>query len=161
MKYFFSLLFLLCAVPTSAQISFPKGFKLIEGENWAGEDDRYSNGKYVFQTRFLFRHYEIWNNDQVRQDLSKGYGFPFYQTQDSLLWGTGKDGGFYSYVVVTWNGEAIELFSKDNDADFANYSKWLITTIREYRKKGKVFSFWALKLRPDESAPPPSKAKKP
>jgi hypothetical protein len=64
-----------------------------------------------------------------------------YRTTDSLLWGTGKIDGYYSYVVVDWNGEVFELFSKYNDTDFSYYSKWLIISIREYRKRGKMFMF--------------------
>jgi hypothetical protein len=43
--------------------------------------------------------------------------------------------------VITWDGENIELYSRFNDAKFAYYSRWLISTIREYRKKGKRASF--------------------
>ncbi|WPV67153.1 hypothetical protein [Chitinophaga sp. LS1] len=144
MKHFFCFLFLLYTIPTLGQASFPKGFKLIEGDNMTGEDDRYSNGKDVFQMHFYWRSYDgdfTWNDDKYRQYIAEGIGYPVYQTKDSLLWGTGKVNGYYSYVVVDWNGEIFELFSKENDADFANYSKWLISSIREYRKKGKKFMF--------------------
>ena len=143
MKYFFSFLFLLYAMTTVGQASFPKGFKLIKGDNPMGEDDRYSNGKDVFQTHLFWRAYDnyLWNDDKVKQDIEGGYKFPIYRTADSLLWGTGKNNGLYFYVVVDWNGEIFELFSEDNDADFATYSKWLITSIRAYRKKGKWFIF--------------------
>jgi len=46
-----------------------------------------------------------------------------------------------SHVVVDWGGEVFEFFSKYNNADFSYYSKWLISSIREYRKKGKWFIF--------------------
>ncbi|NML37254.1 hypothetical protein HHL17_08585 [Chitinophaga sp. G-6-1-13] len=143
MKYFFSFLFVLCAMTTLGQVSFPAGFKLIESDNLTGEDDRYSNGKYVFQTHLLFRPYDdyTWNDEKFKQYVADGFGFPFYLTRDSLLWGTGKTNGFYSYIVVDWGGEAFELFSKYNDEDFAYYSKWLISSIREYRNKGKMFRF--------------------
>lgn len=143
MKYFFSFFFLFYAMTTLGQASFPKGFKLIEGDNPMGEDDRYSNGKDVIQTHLFWRGYDnyTWNDDKVKQDIAKGYGFPIYRTTDSLLWGTGKTGELYFYVVVDWGGEIFELFSRDNDADFANYSKWLISSIREYRKRGKWFIF--------------------
>ncbi len=109
-----------------------------------GEDDRYSNGKEVFQTHLYWRSYDhyIWNDEKYKQYVADGMGFPFHQTRDSLLWGTGKTAdGFYSYAVVDWGGEVFELFSKYNDTDFSYYSKWLITSIREYRKKGKRFIF--------------------
>ncbi|WP_146616153.1 hypothetical protein [Chitinophaga dinghuensis] len=143
MKYLFSFLLLICVTTTYGQISFPKGFKLIKGDNLMGEDDRYSNGKDVFQTHLFWRSYDnyTWNDDNVKLDISKGYGFPMYRTTDSLLWGTGKTDELYFYVVVDWNGEIFELFSRENDADFAGYSKWLITSMREYRKKGKTFLF--------------------
>jgi len=143
MKYFFSFLFLLYAMISLGQASFPKGFKLIEGDNPMGEDDRYSNGKDVFQTHLYWRSYDnyTWNDEKYKQYVAEAYGFPLYRTTDSLLWGTGKTDGLYFYVVVDWGGEVFELFSKYNDADFSYYSKWLISSIREYRKKGKWFIF--------------------
>lgn len=144
MKYFFSFLLLLYTMHTLGQASFPKGFKLIEGDNLTGEDDRYSNGKDVFQMHMYFRSYDgdySWNDDKYKQHIAEGIGYPLYRTMDSLLWGTGKINGFYSYMVVDWNGEVFELFSKYNDADFSYYSKWLIASIREYRKRGKMFMF--------------------
>lgn len=143
MRYYFSFLFLLFAMNTFAQATFPPGFKLIAGDNPMGEDDRYSNGKDVFQTHLFFRSYDNyeWNDDKVKEQISKGYGFPVYRTTDSLLWGTGKSGELYMYIVVDWGGEIFELFSRQNDADFSTYSKWLLTSIRDYRKKGKAFVF--------------------
>jgi hypothetical protein len=143
MKYFFSFLFLLHAMTTLGQASFPKGFKLIEGDHPMGEDDRYSNGKDVFQTHLYWRSFDnyTWNNEKYKQYVAESYGFPLYRTTDSLLWGTGKNDDLYFYVVVDWGGEVFELFSRNNDADFSYYSKWLISSIREYRKKGKWFIF--------------------
>jgi hypothetical protein len=143
MKYFFSFLFLLYTMTTLGQASFPTGFKLTKGDNPMGEDDRYSNGKDVFQTHLYWRSYDdyTWNDENYKQYVAEAFGFPLYRTTDSLLWGTGKTDGFYSYVVVNWGGEVFELFSKYNDADFSYYSKWLISSIREYRKKGKSFIF--------------------
>lgn len=143
MKYFFSFLFLFYAMTTLGQVSFPNGFKLIEGDNLMGEDDNYSNGKDVFRTYPLFRSFDdyTWNDDKFKQYVVDYFGFPFYRTKDSLLWGTGQKGGFYSYVVVDKGGQGFELYSQYNDTDFANYSKWLITSMREYRKKGKLFVF--------------------
>lgn len=144
MKYFFSFLFLLYTITTLGQASFPTGFKLIKGDNFSGEDDRYSNGKDIFQMHSFFRSYDgdyTWNDEKYKQHIAEGIGYPIYRTTDSLLWGTGKIDGYYSYVVVDWNGAVLELFSKYNDADFSYYSKWLISSIREYRKKGKIFMF--------------------
>lgn len=144
MKYLFSFLFLFCTMTTVGQTIFPKGFKLIKGDNLSGDDDRYSNGKDVFQMHFYWRAYEgnyTWNDAKYKKFMSESVGYPMYQTKDSLLWGTGNVSGFYSYTVVDWSGEIYELYSKENDADFATYSKWLISTIREYRKKGKQFTF--------------------
>jgi hypothetical protein len=143
MKYYVSFFFLLLAMHTFGQASFPKGFTLIAGDHPLGEDDRYSNGKDVFQTHLFFRSYDdyTWNDDKVKKRISEGYGFPVYRTADSLLWGTGKKGELYTYIVVDWGGEIFELFSRVNDADFSTYSKWLLTSIREYRKQGKWFVF--------------------
>lgn len=144
MKYLFSILFLLCTMSALGQAAFPKGFKLIEGDNLTGEDDRYSNGRDVFQMHMYFRSYDgdfKWNDDKYKQYVAEGIGYQLYRTTDSLLWGTGKIDDYYSYVVVDWHGEVFELFSKYNDADFSYYSKWLISSIREYRKKGKRFMF--------------------
>lgn len=57
-----------------------------------GEDDRYANGKDVFQTHLFGRAYDnyIRHDDKVKQDIAKGYGFPIYRTADSLLWGPEK-----------------------------------------------------------------------
>lgn len=144
MKYLFSFLFLLYAITTLGQASFPKGFKLIKGDNTTGEDDRYSNGKDVFQMHFFFRAYDSdynWNDDNYKKFMAEAFGYPMYRTTDSLLWGTGKIGEYYSYVVVDWHGEIFELVSDYSDADFSFYSKWLLSSIRAYRKKGKVFMF--------------------
>jgi len=142
MKYVFNFLFLLCAMQAFGQASFPEGFKLIKGDNGTGDDDRYSNGKDVFQMHMYFRSYEgdfTWNDDNYKKHIEGAY--PLYRTADSLLWGTGKIDDYYSYTVVDWHGEVFELYSEQNDADFSKYSKWLITSIREYRKKGKKFMF--------------------
>ncbi|RFS20507.1 hypothetical protein DVR12_18230 [Chitinophaga silvatica] len=144
MKYIFSFLFLFCVTTALGQTSFPAGFKLIKGDNPMGDHDRYSNGKYVFQSHLYWRSYDdyTWNDEKYKQYVAEGLGYPFYQTKDSLLWGTGKTtDGLYSYSVVDYNGEVYELFSQYNDADFSKYSKWLISSIREYRKQGKVFIF--------------------
>lgn len=142
MKYLFIFLFLFYAMTTLGKISFPKGFEVTEGDNLMGEDDSYSNGKDVFRTYPLFRPVDYtWNNDEFKQYVTDYFGFPFYRTKDSLLWGTGQRGKFYSYVVVDIGGQGFELCSRYNDADFANYSKWLISTMREYRKKKKLFLF--------------------
>ncbi|PUZ20882.1 hypothetical protein GA0116948_1182 [Chitinophaga costaii] len=82
-----------------------------------------------------------WNDDNYKKFMTDGTGYPMYRTTDSLLWGTGKVDGYYSYTVVDWSGDIFELFSKDNDADFSYYSKWLISSIRAYRKRGKIFMF--------------------
>ncbi|WP_440135669.1 hypothetical protein [Chitinophaga sancti] len=129
---------------TVAQAVFPAGFKLIKGDNLSGEDDMYTNVKDVFRIHTYWRSYEgdyTWNDENYRKFMSESVGYPMYRTKDSLLWGTGKLDGFYSYTVVDWSGEIFELYSKENDADFATYSKWLISSIREYRKKGKKFMF--------------------
>lgn len=143
MKYYVSFFFLLLTLHTCGQAVFPKGFKLIAGDHPLGEDDRYSNGKDVIQTHLFFRSYDNyeWNDDKVKKEISEGYGFPLYRTADSLLWGTGKKDELYFYIVVDWGGEIFELFSRQNDADFSTYSKWLISSIRDYRKKGKWFVF--------------------
>lgn len=144
MKYFFSCLFLLFAMASFGQATFPAGFKLIEDDNATGEDDRYSNGKDVFQMHMYFRAYDgdyDWNDDKYKQFIAESIGYPVYRTTDSLLWGTGKVGEYYSYLVVDRNGEVFELFSKYNDADFATYSKWLLSSVRTYRKNGKIFMF--------------------
>lgn len=144
MKFLFTSLFLLYAMTTLGQASFPKGFKLIKSDTPTGEDDRYSNGKDGFQMHFFSRAYDneySWNDDNYKKFMSESFGFPMYRTTDSLLWGTGKIDDYYSYVVVDWHGEIFELYSKYNDADFSLYSKWLLSSIREYRKKGKVFMF--------------------
>ncbi|WP_143059114.1 hypothetical protein [Chitinophaga arvensicola] len=93
---------------------------------------------------FFFRTYDDdfnWNDEKYKQHIADCMGYPMYRTTDSLLWGTGKMNGYYSYVVVDWNGEVFELISEQNDADFSYYSKWLISSIREYRKRGKMFMF--------------------
>jgi hypothetical protein len=77
MKYFFTFLFLLYAMTTLGQASFPKGFKLIEGDNSTGEDDRYSNGKDIFQMHFYFRSYDgdfTWNDNKYKQHIAEGIG---------------------------------------------------------------------------------------
>ena len=144
MKIFFSLLLLFCAISTSAQLSFPQGFKQIMGENGTGIEDVYTNGRYSFLTRRQPVSYDdsVWNNTKFQQQyFSAVFGFPFYRTKDSLWWGTGKVGNFYSYVVADRGGSPIELTSMYNDSGFSYYSKWLLSTIREYRRKGKIIMF--------------------
>jgi hypothetical protein len=142
MKAIFIFSYLLLAVCASAQLSFPKGFHLVAGENLSGQDDVYTNGRYSFRTHQLFRDYDYIGNDKgVKKVVSDFFKFPFYLTKDGLCWGTGKSEGTYSYVVVTWDGEIIELFSPYNDKDFVTYSKWLLSTIRTCRKEGKLIMF--------------------
>ncbi|MBC9913849.1 hypothetical protein [Chitinophaga varians] len=144
MRYMFTFLVLLCTMSALGQAVFPKGFKLIKADNLTGSDDRYSNGKEVFQMHMYFRSYDgdyNWNDDKYKQHIAESTGYPMYRTKDSLLWGTGKVDGYYSYTVIDWHGETFELFSQNNDAGFSYYSKWLIEAIRDYRKRGKVFMF--------------------
>ncbi|TWV89426.1 hypothetical protein [Chitinophaga pinensis] len=79
MKYLFSLLFLFCTMTTFGQASFPQGFKLIKGDNGAGDDDRYSNGKDIFQTHLYFRSYDdyTWNDDKFKQYVAEALAFHF------------------------------------------------------------------------------------
>jgi hypothetical protein len=142
MKPLFIFVFLFSVVCSSAQLSFPKGFKLIAGENPSGEDDVYTNGRYSFQTHNITRAYDYKVNDEkFKEYVTRDFGFQFYLTKDSLLWGTGKINDTYSYVVISREGSDFELFSTYNDPQFSHYSKWLLATIREYHKKGKSTSF--------------------
>ena len=143
MKYLVSFLLLFYVTDTLGQISFPKGFEIIADDNRTGDYDKYTNGKHVFVTYPFFRPFDgdLWKDDEFKNSVIRYFGFPFYQTRDSILWGTGQRGKFYSYVIVDRGGQGFELYSQYNDADFANYSKWLINTMREYRKEGKSFRF--------------------
>ncbi|MFI5155927.1 MAG: hypothetical protein ACHQEM_07060 [Chitinophagales bacterium] len=136
----FPLLFIM--IQTYSQLKFPKGFQLVDGENLSGQDDIYTNGKYSFQSHQFFRDYDFWgNNDSVKAYMTGILGFPFHLTKDSLYWGTGKIQGFYSYVVVSWDADVFELFSKYDDSGFSYYSGWLISTMRKYKKQGKLIMF--------------------
>jgi hypothetical protein len=143
MKLFFTFSLILITYCASAQLSFPKGFELIKGENLTGEDDVYSNGKYSFLVHEVFRAYDSYkdNDERFAKFVGNSFGFRFYLTKDGLCRGTGKVKGIYSYVVVTWDGVAIELSSVYKDTDFSNYSKWLLSTVRKYRKEGKPIMF--------------------
>ena len=142
MKSIFLFYFFLVAISASAQLSFPKGFRLIDGGNLSGQDDVYTNGRYSFQTHNLFIDYDYQGNDEgVKKKASEFFNFPFYLTKDSLCWGTGNNEGFYSYVVVAWGGYVIELSSPYNDKGFSDYSRWLLSTVRYYRKKGRLIMF--------------------
>jgi hypothetical protein len=142
MRTIFLFSFLLLAGCASAQLSFPKGFRLVDGGNLSGQDDVYTNGRYSFQTHQLFREYDYKGNDEgVKKVVRDFFKFPFYLTKDSLCWGTGKMEGLYSYVVVTWDREIIELSSPYNDKGFSDYSKWLLTTVRNYRRERKLIMF--------------------
>jgi hypothetical protein len=138
MRISLTAIFILFSTAAFSQIQFPKGFKLIKGENDAARDDIYTDGIHAFDTHQVFVDFSFTrNNDSSVKYVSDYFGFPFHLTKDSLCWGTGIRQGFYLYVVITWGGENIELYSKYNDDKFAYYSKWLITTIRNYRKEGK------------------------
>ena len=134
---------LFCSIAGSAQTVFPKGFRQIKDDDACGENDVYTNRRYSFLDHKIFRPYDnyIWNDEAYCRFASGYFGFPLHPTKDSLLWGTGRKDSLYSYVVVDWGGEAYELISYHNDSGFSMYSKWLITTIRNYRKKGKHFIF--------------------
>jgi hypothetical protein len=130
-------------IVASAQLSFPKGFKRVKGENLTGVDDVYSNGRYSFQTHRVSVAYDQYtgNDEAFSRYVSTDFGFPFHRTKDGLLWGTGKSGGFYSYIVVDWSGDAFELFSKYDDEGFSFYSRWLLSTIRGMHREGKMIIF--------------------
>jgi hypothetical protein len=138
MRILLTVIFIFISTISFSQIRFPKGFKLVKGDNGTGRDDIYTDGKYNFDTHQLFVDVDFKiNSDSTRKYLSNFFGFPFCLTKDSLCWGTGTKQGLYTYVVVTASGDNIELYSKFNDSTFSYYSKWLISTIREYRKEGK------------------------
>jgi len=138
MRIILTILFVISSSIAFSQLKFPKEFKLIKGDNGAGDDDIYTDGQYAFDTHQLFRDYDYHgNDDSVKSYMTDFFGFPFKITKDSLCWGTGKKDGFYSYVVVTWQAEVFELYSVHNDSKFSYYSNWLLSTIREYKKEGK------------------------
>jgi len=147
MKFCLAFVLLLCTIAGSAQIVFPEGFRQIKDDNGSGIYDVYTNGRYSFQLHresFFYEEQEgadahKWNDERFRKYVGGDFGFPFLTTKDSLLVGTGKINDHYSYIVVDWDGAAYELTSLHNDAGFSRYSEWLITTMREYRKKGKAF----------------------
>jgi hypothetical protein len=128
----------LFSVPAYSQIKFPKEFKLVRGERGSGADDEYTNGKYTFDTNMMFVSYEgSQEADSIKDYLINSYHFPFYTTKDGIFWGTGKSEEFYFYVVVTPQKHLIELYSRNNDSGFSNYSTWLLTTVRSYLQKGR------------------------
>jgi len=126
MKLLFYLLLLFYTANAPGQIPFPKGFQLVKGESSSGKDDIYTNGRYTFQA---FRTGWLEHDE----DLVKTYGF--HQTKDSLFWSTGKSEGFYFYKV--YNGDLVQLYSLYNDKGFSDYSKWLLSTMRKYRRSAK------------------------
>ncbi len=119
--------------------------KRISPRRWrqcTGELDVYTNGTYTFETHKLFRDYNYKRNDEgVKKVAGEFFGFAFYITRDGLCWGTGRYRNGYSYVIVTWDGEVIELSAKNNESGFSRYSKWLLFTIRRYHKQGKLIMF--------------------
>ena len=141
------LLFLLISISFSptvfSQLKFPDGFKLVKGENGSGRDDYFTNGKYGFTTTNFFADHDYkMNDDSVKKFISSAFGFPFKTTKDGFYWGTGSQDGFYEYVLIAPPyGEVYELSSKYNGQGFSKYSIWLLNTIREYRRKGKNYSF--------------------
>jgi len=125
-----------------SQIQFPHDFKLVKGERGSGADDYYTNGKVSFETDNPFIDHDfVKNADSNKNFLSVSYGLPFKITRDGLYRATGLVDGSYKYIIVMAPGEPIILSSKYNDAEFSNYSSWLISTIRNYKKKGKNCSF--------------------
>lgn len=141
-KYLISIVpiifLILFSFPVYSQIKFPKEFKLIKGERGSGADDEYTTGNYTFDTNMMFVSYEgSQKSDSIKKYLISSYNFPFQITRDGIFWGTGKSEGFYFYVVVTPQKHLIELYSRIDDNGFANYSTWLLTTVRSYLKNGK------------------------
>jgi hypothetical protein len=121
-----------------SQIQFPHDFKRVKGERGSGANDYYTNGKVFFETDSPFVDHDfVENADSNINFLSVSYGLPFKITKDGLYRATGKINGFYKFIVVTRPEDPIILSSKYNDAEFSKYSSWLISTIREYKKKGK------------------------
>jgi hypothetical protein len=142
LPFILTVLFISFSSASFSQIRFPKEFKLVKDETGPVGYDEYTNGRYSFDRHRLFVEVEYKPfNDSVKNFLSNYFGFPFHITKDGLYWGTGKANGLYSYVVITWESENIELYSQHNDSGFSYYSKWLLATIRDYRKKGKSSYF--------------------
>lgn len=143
MKFSCTLALIIVYSAGFSQIKFPKDFNLVKGENGSGLDDYFTNGKYSFNTRNLFADHDFKSySDSVREFISLAYNFPFKITKDGFYWGTGLQDGFYLYVIVTPPyGVVFELSSKNNDKGFSQYSKWLLSTLREYRRKGNDYSF--------------------
>jgi hypothetical protein len=142
LRLILSFLLLLFWSSASSQIKFPSDFKLIKGERGSGADDSYTNGKVTFETDNPFvEHDFVKNVDSNKNFLSVSYRLPFKITKDGLYQATGLVDGIYKYIIVVPPGIPIILSSKDKNAEFFNYSTWLISTIREYKKKGKNCSF--------------------
>ena len=142
MRIIFTFLLLFFWSSGFSQIQFPHNFKLIKGERGSGADDYYTNGKVSFETDNPFVDHDfVKNADSNKNFLSISYGLPFKITKDGLYRATGLVDGFYKYIIVIPPGEPIILSSKYNDAEFSNYSSWLISTIRNYKKMVKDCSF--------------------
>jgi hypothetical protein len=142
LRTIFSFLLLFYQGPSFSQIQFPHDFKLVKGERGSGADDYYTNGNVSFETDNPFVDHDfVQNVDSNKSFLSVNYGLPFKVTKDGLYQATGKVNGFYKYIIVVPPGEPIILSSKYNDVEFSNSSSWLISTIRNYKKNGKNYSF--------------------
>ena len=68
MRFLFILLFFFFSNTAFSQIHFPEEFKLIKGDNGAGEDGIYTDGRYSFDTHKLFRDYDNYksNDDGIK-----------------------------------------------------------------------------------------------
>jgi hypothetical protein len=79
MKFVFGFFLLFNTINTSAQLSFPKGFKRIKGERGSGLDDVYSNGRYSFQFHresFFDDDYKT-NDEKFKKYVVKTLDFHF------------------------------------------------------------------------------------
>jgi hypothetical protein len=84
------------------------------------------------------------NNPKNRLKAGLDYcfgGTGYFKTKDSLYISTGRspDSTFYYAIYLPDYEEVYFLHSNQNDADFSQKSKWLLSQIRLYRGKPMYF----------------------
>lgn len=142
-KVFFVFAFLFTFNFCYSQLSLPKGFRCVSMRGETNMRDSYfSDGTFRFHSDAWGR--EVEDPSDMVAFISKMYGnvLKFRKTQDNLYWATGMVNNEYKYVIIVPSAyTTIALSSKTKNAQFSNYSAWLLQQTRINISSGKDYYF--------------------
>lgn len=137
MKNILLLIAILFSMTTYSQIKLPSNFKLIQKEIHVG--NIYSDGIYTISI-YPFAHDGFELDDLIQNTDKMSVKKPIHTKDDIYIWTGEEDGIFYYRILLPQSLYQLSLSSKVNDEKFSYYSKWLLSQVRDKRKKPSIYT---------------------